>query len=70
PLPHPKRKVGSNWKYSSNLTGVNLDILHEIATSGTNFKDKNAHLVGKGSIGLEIMKGLLWGGVHIVITTS
>ncbi|KAG9315241.1 hypothetical protein JVU11DRAFT_4375 [Chiua virens] len=72
PLLHLKRKVGSNWEYSSNLTGVYLDILHEIATSGTTFKDKNALLtgVGKGSIGVEILKGLLSGGAHVVITTS
>ncbi|KAH9856627.1 fatty acid synthase [Lenzites betulinus] len=72
PLLHLKRKVGPNWEYSSNLTGVYLDILHEIATSGSTFKDKNALLtgVGKGSIGVEIVKGLLSGGAHVVITTS
>ncbi|KAF8969171.1 fatty acid synthase [Flammula alnicola] len=72
PLLHLKRKVGTTWEYSSNLTGVYLDILHEIATSGTTFKDKNALLtgVGKGSIGVEIVKGLLAGGAHVVITTS
>jgi fatty acid synthase subunit alpha len=66
------RRVGASWEYSSNLTGVYLDILHEIATSGTTFKDKNALLtgVGKGSIGVEILKGLLSGGAHIVVTTS
>ncbi|KAF9490473.1 fatty acid synthetase alpha subunit [Pleurotus eryngii] len=72
PLLHLKRKVGINWEYSSNLTGVYLDVLHEIATSGTTFKDKNALLtgVGKGSIGVEILKGLLSGGAHVVVTTS
>ncbi|KAG8733585.1 3-oxoacyl-[acyl-carrier-protein] synthase [Ceratobasidium sp. 423] len=72
PLLHLKRKVGGNWEYSSNLTGVYLDVLHEIATSGTPFKDKNALLtgVGKGSIGVEIPKGLLQGGAQVVITTS
>ncbi|VDC05507.1 unnamed protein product, partial [Peniophora sp. CBMAI 1063] len=71
-LLHLKRKVGTNWEYSSNLTGIYLDILHEIATFGTTFKDKNALLtgVGKGSIGVEILKGLLSGGAHVVITTS
>jgi 3-oxoacyl-ACP reductase-like protein len=60
------------WEYSSNLGGAYLDILHEIATSGTFFKDKNALLtgVGKGSIGVEIVKGLLAGGARVVITTS
>lgn len=72
PLLHLKRKVGNNWEYSNNLTGVYLDVLHEIATSGTSFKDKNALLtgVGKGSIGVEILKGLLQGGARVVITTS
>ena len=72
PLLHLKRKVGNTWEYSSNLTGVYLDILHEIATSGTTFKDKNALPtgVGKGSIGVEVVKGLLSGGAHVVITTS
>jgi fatty acid synthase subunit alpha len=72
PLLHLKRKIGTNWEYSNNLTGVYLDILNEIATSGTSFKDKNALLtgVGKGSIGVEILKGLLSGGAHVVITTS
>ncbi len=72
PLLHLKRKAGSNWEYSSNLTSVYLDLLNEIATSGTTFKDKNALLtgVGKGSIGVEIVKGLLSGGAHVVITTS
>ncbi|KAJ7200860.1 acyl transferase domain-containing protein [Mycena pura] len=58
PLLHLKRKAGNTWEYSSNLTGVYLDNLHEIATSGTTFKDKNTLLagVGKGSIGVEIVK--------------
>ncbi|KAG8905251.1 3-oxoacyl-[acyl-carrier-protein] synthase [Tulasnella sp. 403] len=72
PLLHLKRKVGTAWEYSSNLTGVYLDILHEIATSGTTFEGKNALItgVGKGSIGVEILKGLLSGGAHVVVTTS
>ncbi|KAG8968299.1 3-oxoacyl-[acyl-carrier-protein] synthase [Tulasnella sp. 419] len=72
PQLHLRRKVGYNWEYSSNLSGLYFDVLHEIATAGTTFKDKNALLtgVGKGSIGVEILKGLLSGGAHVVITTS
>ena len=72
PLLHLKRRVGAAWEYSSNLTGIYLNVLHEIATSSTTFKDKNALLtgVGKGSIGIEILKSLLSGGAHVVITTS
>ena len=60
PLLHLKRMSGTTWQYSSNLTqaGVYLDVLHEVATSGTTFKDKNDLLtgVGKGSIGVEILR--------------
>lgn len=71
PLLHLKRKVGTNWQYSSKLTSLYLDILKEIATSGVTFEHKNALLtgVGKGSIAVEIVKGLLAGGAKVVITT-
>jgi len=43
----PYNKVGTTWK----LTSVYLDILHEIATSGTTLEGKNTLCtgVGKGS---------------------
>jgi 3-oxoacyl-ACP reductase-like protein len=49
-----------------------LDVLKEVATSGVSFEHKNALLtgVGKGSIGAEILKGLLAGGARVVVTTS
>jgi fatty acid synthase subunit alpha, fungi type/fatty acid synthase subunit beta, fungi type len=61
-----------NWEYSSNLTSVYLEVLNEITMSSMTFKDKNALLtgVGKGSISVEVVKGLLSGGAHVVITTS
>jgi fatty acid synthase subunit alpha len=66
------RKAGTTWEYSSNLTSAYLDILKEIATSGTSFKDKYRLLtgVGKASIGVKVLKGLLSGGASVVITTS
>lgn len=72
PLLHLKRKVGNNWVYSSKLTTLYLDVLTEIASAGTTFEHKNALLtgVGKGSIGVEILKGLLSGGAQVVVTTS
>lgn len=44
----------------------------EIATSGVTFAKKAALLtgVGKGSIGVEILKGLLSGGAVCIVTTS
>jgi fatty acid synthase subunit alpha len=46
--------------------------LTDIATDGTTFAKKAALLtgVGKGSIGVEILKGLLAGGAACVVTTS
>lgn len=72
PLLHLKRKVGNNWVYSSKLTTLYLDVLTEIASAGTTFEHKNALLtgVGKASIGVEILKGLLSGGAHVIVTTS
>jgi fatty acid synthase subunit alpha, fungi type len=63
PLLHLKRNVGNTWEYSSNVTGIYLNILLEIATSGMTFEDKNPLLtgVGKGSIGVNlVIKGFLY----------
>lgn len=63
PLLHLKRNVGNTWEYSSNVTGVYLNILLEISTSGMTFQDKNPLLtgVGKGSIdGVKVIKGFLY----------
>jgi hypothetical protein len=51
---------------------TDFDVLTEIATSGVTFAKKAALLtgVGKGSIGVEILKGLLSGGCTCVVTTS
>jgi fatty acid synthase subunit alpha, fungi type len=63
PLLDLKSKVSNTWEYSSNITGIYFNILHEIATLGMTFEDKNALLtgVGKGSIGVNlVIKGLLY----------
>lgn len=72
PLLHLKRQVGNEFEYSSKLSTLYLDILREIATSGVSFEGRNALLtgVGKGSIGVEVLRGLLSGGAKVVITTS
>ena len=72
PLLHLKQRVSTTWEYSSNLTSVYLNILTEIVTSGMTFKDKNALLtsISKGWISIEVLKGLLSGGAHVIVTTS
>lgn len=72
PFLHLKRKTGTSWAYSQKLTNIYLDVLTEIATSGVSYAKKAALLtgVGTGSIGVEILKGLLSGGCTCVVTTS
>ncbi|KAH9967811.1 hypothetical protein BC827DRAFT_1381136 [Russula dissimulans] len=48
PLLHLKRRMGTQWEYDSNLTGVSFGVLHKIGTSGTTFKDENALITGVG----------------------
>ncbi|WVQ81977.1 hypothetical protein IAT38_004104 [Cryptococcus sp. DSM 104549] len=72
PFLHLKRKTGTSFAYSQKLTNIYFDVLTEIATSGVTFAKKAALLtgVGKGSIGVEILKGLLSGGCTCIVTTS
>jgi fatty acid synthase subunit beta len=72
PFLHLKRNLTGDWSYSKQLTCVYLDILTEIATSGSSFEGTNALLTGcgRGSIGAEVLKGLLSGGCKVVVTTS
>jgi fatty acid synthase subunit alpha, fungi type len=72
PFLHLKRNLTGEWNYSKQLTCVYLDILTEIATSGSSFEGTNALLTGcgRGSIGAEVLKGLLSGGCKVVVTTS
>jgi fatty acid synthase subunit alpha, fungi type len=66
PLLHLKRRIGTQWVYSPNLTGIYLGVPHEVAISGTTFKDKNALImgVGQGSIRVDILRCLLSGSHH------
>ena len=72
PFLHLKRNLTGSWMYSKQLTCVYLDILTEIATAGCSFENTNALLTGcgRGSIGVEVLKGLLCGGCRVVVTTS
>ena len=72
PFLHLKRNLTGSWTYSKQLTSVYLDILTEIATSGSSFENTNALLTGcgRGSIGVEVLKGLLSGGCRVIVTTS
>ncbi|KAI9886836.1 MAG: 3-oxoacyl-[acyl-carrier-protein] synthase [Watsoniomyces obsoletus] len=72
PFLHLCRKAAHGWEYSKKLTGVFLDCLQEAAKSGVTFQGKNVLIsgAGSGSIGAEILRGLISGGARVVVTTS
>ena len=72
PFLHLKRKDEHGWEYSKKLTGLYLDGLEQAAKSGVTFQGKNALMTGAGagSIGAEVLQGLISGGAKVVVTTS
>ena len=72
PFLHLKRKDEHGWEYSKKLTGVYLDGLEQAAKSGVTFQGKHALMTGAGagSIGADVLQGLISGGAKVVVTTS
>ncbi|KLU82572.1 fatty acid synthase subunit alpha [Magnaporthiopsis poae ATCC 64411] len=72
PFLHLRRKTLHGWDYSKKLTGTYLDCLEQAAKSGVTFAGKYALMTGAGagSIGAEVLQGLIAGGAHVVVTTS
>ena len=72
PFLHLKRKHAHGWEYSKKLTGLYLDGLEQAAKSGVTFQGKNALMTGAGagSIGAEVLQGLIGGGAKVIVTTS
>ncbi|KAJ1970555.1 fatty acid synthase alpha subunit Lsd1, partial [Dimargaris xerosporica] len=73
PYLHLKRKTPTDeWEYNQPLSSQYLDVLADMARSGATFEHKMVLVTGcgRGSIGAEILKGLLSGGAQVVVTTS
>ncbi|KAL1965428.1 hypothetical protein VTN77DRAFT_5684 [Rasamsonia byssochlamydoides] len=73
PFLHLKKKdEHGGWEYSKKLTGIYLDGLESAARSGITFQGKNALMTGAGagSIGAEVLQGLISGGAKVIVTTS
>ncbi|CAK7244354.1 MAG: beta subunit of fatty acid synthetase [Sporothrix thermara] len=72
PFLHLRSQSLSGWDYSKKLTGLYLDCLREAAASGVSFQGKYALMTGAGagSIGADILQGLISGGAHVIVTTS
>ena len=72
PFLHLKKKVGQEWEYNQKLTSIYIECLETAAKDGVTFSDKNVLITGAGagSIGAEILQGLLQGGARVIVTTS
>jgi fatty acid synthase subunit alpha len=72
PFLHLKRKEEHGWEYSKKLTGIYLEGLENAAKSGLTFQGKMALMTGAGagSIGAEVLQGLISGGAKAIVTTS
>eukprot|EP00741_Cyanophora_paradoxa_P008217 tig00000025_g7952.t1 len=67
-----KGKPGQERHFDGAATDAFLDTLAKMAASGVSFAGKVVLVTGcgKGSIGIECVKGLLAGGARVVATTS
>ncbi|PKS09122.1 hypothetical protein jhhlp_003736 [Lomentospora prolificans] len=72
PFLHLKRKNLHGWDYSKKLTTVYLSCLEKGARDGITFQGKYALMTGAGagSIGAEVLTGLISGGAKVIVTTS
>ncbi|KAG9242263.1 putative 3-oxoacyl-synthase [Calycina marina] len=67
-----KQKNSNGWIFNQEWTEIFLECLNECAEPGINFEDRVVLLTGAGmgSIGSEILGGLLAGGAKVIVTTS
>lgn len=72
PFLHLKKREGDEWHYDRDLSALYLDGLEVAARDGITYANKNVLITGAGagSIGADILQGLLSGGAKVVVTTS
>ncbi|KAJ2487623.1 fatty acid synthase alpha subunit Lsd1 [Coemansia sp. RSA 2050] len=73
PFIHFRRKVGDYaWTYCAELSAMYYECLDEICCNGLTYAGKTALVTGcgRGSIGADIVCGLLSGGAKVIATTS
>ncbi|KAJ2806670.1 fatty acid synthase alpha subunit Lsd1 [Coemansia guatemalensis] len=74
PMVHLKSKAAdlTNWSYDKEKSNILVSIFHDICDNGLSLAGKRALVTGcgRGSIGAEVLRGLLEGGAHVVATTS
>jgi fatty acid synthase subunit alpha len=72
PFLNLRRKEEQGWEYSKKLSALYLECLENAAQDGITFTGKNVLMTGAGagSIGAEVLQGLLSGGAKVILTTS
>ncbi|ETS77644.1 hypothetical protein PFICI_09706 [Pestalotiopsis fici W106-1] len=69
---HCLSRGNTSWQYDAELTKKYLEALFVGNTSGITYAGKTALVTGAGlgSIGIEVVRGLLSGGARVIVTTS
>jgi fatty acid synthase subunit alpha len=72
PFLHLRKKTPQGWDYDKKLTTQYLDCLESAAKEGVTFTGKYVLMTGAGagSIGAEVLQGLISGGAKVIVTTS
>jgi len=72
PFLHLKSKTLHGWEFSRRQTSRYLNCLEKGANDGLTFDNKYVLMTGAGagSIGAEVLCGLISGGARVVVTTS
>ncbi|KAH5118700.1 hypothetical protein HBH71_096030 [Parastagonospora nodorum] len=70
--PKIQQKAAGFWNDAEDLSTQYADVLDQATSSGLAFQGKSVLVTGagKGSIGANIVKGLLSGGARVIVTTS
>ncbi|PIA19567.1 fatty acid synthase [Coemansia reversa NRRL 1564] len=69
---YDRANTGTPWSYSQEMSSMYYDCMYDIHNNGLSFAGKAALVTGcgAGSIGAEIVRGLLMGGAKVVATSS
>ncbi|KAH6634613.1 hypothetical protein B0J18DRAFT_376636 [Chaetomium sp. MPI-SDFR-AT-0129] len=72
PFLHLRKKTQQGWDFDKKLTKVYLECLEGAAKEGVTFSGKYVLMTGAGagSIGAEVLQGLISGGAKVIVTTS
>ncbi|ORY55258.1 putative fatty acid synthase alpha subunit FasA [Pseudomassariella vexata] len=69
---HLRNRTRGSWEFDAGLTEAYFSALHQGMSTGWSYAGKTALVTGAGpgSIGAEVVSGLLSGGAKVIVTTS